>query len=146
MMIKRNQFLAQRRRDGGGVYGGHPSGAQSFNEAKVPYIPPPEEVEEIKESSLTRLREAHSANNSASYKLKDCEFGSYPEITLKTVEKLKGRGIVNLFPIQQHCFYPIYFREDVMARDLTGSGKTLGYCLPFLEYLRKNKFLGQKRI
>jgi superfamily II DNA/RNA helicase len=29
-----------------------------------------------------------------------------------------------------------------MARDLTGSGKTLGFGLPLIEYLRKNRFLG----
>lgn len=45
-----------------------------------------------------------------------------------------------------HSFYPIYNREDVIARDLTGSGKTLGFCLPVTEYLRKNKMLGTRRI
>jgi len=51
-----------------------------------------------------------------------------------------------LFPIQQQCFYPIYQREDVIARDLTGSGKTIAFGLPILEYLRRNKFLGSKRV
>mmetsp|Transcript_939 Transcript_939/g.597 ORF Transcript_939/g.597 Transcript_939/m.597 type:complete len:122 (+) Transcript_939:486-851(+) len=37
-----------------------------------------------------------------------------------------------------HSFYPIYNREDIIARDLTGSGKTLGFSLPIIEYLRKN--------
>jgi len=56
------------------------------------------------------------------------------------------RGIVNLFPIQQHSFYPIYNREDIIARDLTGSGKTLGFCLPITEYLRKENLLGKRKI
>jgi superfamily II DNA/RNA helicase len=30
-----------------------------------------------------------------------------------------------------------------MVRDLTGSGKTLGYALPTVEYLRKNNLLGK---
>ena len=34
------------------------------------------------------------------YKTKDGEFESYPEVTQKTVDKLKLRGINNLFPIQ----------------------------------------------
>ena len=51
-----------------------------------------------------------------------------------------------MFPIQQHCFYPIYNREDVIARDLTGSGKTLGFCLPITEYFRKNNMLGKHKI
>ena len=51
---------------------------------------------------------------------------------------------MNLFPIQQHCFYPIYQREDVIARDLTGSGKTVAFGLPTVEYLRRNRLLGSK--
>ena len=51
---------------------------------------------------------------------------------------------MGLFPIQQNCFYPIYQREDVIARDLTGSGKTIAFGLPTVEYLRRNKFLGSK--
>ena len=34
----------------------------------------------------------------------------------------------------------------MIARDLTGSGKTLAFCLPITEYLRKNNFLGQRKI
>ena len=34
----------------------------------------------------------------------------------------------------------------MIARDLTGSGKTLGFGLPITEYLRKNGMLGKKRI
>lgn len=45
-----------------------------------------------------------------------------------------------------HSFYPIYNREDVIARDLTGSGKTLGFSLPVIECLRKNKQLGSRKI
>jgi ATP-dependent RNA helicase RhlE len=59
---------------------------------------------------------------------------------------LKEKGYTNLFPIQQHCFYPIFNREDIIARDLTGSGKTLGFALPIVEYLRKEKLLGTKKV
>jgi len=34
----------------------------------------------------------------------------------------------------------------VIARDLTGSGKTLAFALPVLEYLRKQKLLGSRKI
>jgi len=51
-----------------------------------------------------------------------------------------------LFPIQYESFYPIYNREDVIARDLTGSGKTLGFALPMIEYFRRQKMLGQRKI
>lgn len=77
---------------------------------------------------------------------KDNQFSSYPEITDKTAKSLTARGIVSLFPIQEKCFYPIYNREDVIARDLTGSGKTLAFGLPIVEWLRANRFLGQRRI
>jgi superfamily II DNA/RNA helicase len=76
----------------------------------------------------------------------DAAFSSYPEITAKTAEKLKMRGIADLFPIQQECFYPILNREDIIARDLTGSGKTLAFGLPLIEYFRKQKLFNQKRI
>lgn len=33
----------------------------------------------------------------------------------------------------------MYQREDLIARDLTGSGKTVAFGLPIVEYLRKNK-------
>ena len=52
----------------------------------------------------------------------------------------------NLFPIQQHCFHPVYNRQDIIARDLTVSGKTLAFSLPILEFLRKNKLLGSRKI
>ena len=62
------------------------------------------------------------------------------------MEVMKSKGYMNLFPIQQHCFYPIYNREDLIARDLTGSGKTIGFGLPTIEYLRKNNLLGTGRV
>ena len=67
----------------------------------------------------------------------DGEFSSFPEIHKTTVQVLKSKGYINLFPIQQHCFYPIYQRNDLVARDLTGSGKTFAFGLPIIEYLRR---------
>lgn len=58
----------------------------------------PVEVEEIKEESLTRLEAAHKGGQE--YKVRDGEFVHYPEIQVKTADKLKARGILNLFPIQ----------------------------------------------
>jgi len=76
----------------------------------------------------------------------DGEFTSFPEIHKKTVEVLKAKGYVNLFPIQQHCFYPVYQREDLLARDLTGSGKTFAFGLPTVEYLRRHRLLGSRMV
>lgn len=43
-------------------------------------------------------------------------------------------------------FRNIYNREDLIVRDLTGSGKTLGFCLPTVEYLRANRLFGTRQI
>ena len=67
----------------------------------------------------------------------DGEWSSFPEIHKKTKEVLIEKGYANLFPIQQHCFYPVYQRNDIIARDLTGSGKTFAFGLPTVEYLRR---------
>ena len=76
----------------------------------------------------------------------DGAFSNYPEIPSKSVEVMKSKGYMNLFPIQQHCFYPVYNREDLIARDLTGSGKTVAFGLPTSEYLRKNNLLGTGKV
>lgn len=111
----------------------------------APYKYSPDDFEEIKEDSLTRLKQTHSGAKPVPIP-KDGDFESFPEITPRTVDKLKAKGIVSLFPIQQYCFHTIYNREDMMARDLTGSGKTLAFCLPIVEYLRKNRLLGTRKI
>lgn len=76
----------------------------------------------------------------------DGNFSSFPEIPQKSVDVMKKVGYMNLFPIQQHCFRPVYNREDLIARDLTGSGKTVAFGLPTIEYLRKNKFFGSGKV
>ena len=40
-------------------------------------------------------------------------------------------------------FKRIWNKEDLIVRDLTGSGKTLGFCLPMIEALRKDRAFGQ---
>ncbi len=74
------------------------------------------------------------------------DFSNFPELHPKTLENLKKKNFVNLFPIQSQCFHPIYNRFDLIGRDLTGSGKTLAYALPVVEYLRKNGILGERKI
>ena len=76
----------------------------------------------------------------------DGNFKSFPEICQKSVEVLTSKGYKSLFPIQQHCFYPIYNREDLIARDLTGSGKTFAFGLPSVEYLRTKKMFGTGKV
>ena len=73
-------------------------------------------------------------------------FESFPEIDKKTVDQLISKGFKSLFPIQQNCFYPVYNREDMIARDLTGSGKTFAFGLPLIQYLRNKKMLGSGKV
>jgi superfamily II DNA/RNA helicase len=44
--------------------------------------------------------------------------------------------------VQYMTFRRIWNKEDLIVRDLTGSGKTLGFCLPIIETLRKDKAFG----
>jgi superfamily II DNA/RNA helicase len=74
------------------------------------------------------------------------DFSNFPEITQKTREGLIARGITYLFPVQVGSFRHVMGRKDLIVRDLTGSGKTLGYALPMIEHLRKCKTLGTGKI
>jgi ATP-dependent RNA helicase DDX21 len=76
----------------------------------------------------------------------DGNYSSFPEIPEESVKVLKSHGYEYLFPIQQHCFYPVYSREDLIARDLTGSGKTVAFGLPTIEYLRKKNLFGTGKV
>jgi len=70
------------------------------------------------------------------------DFKNFPELSAATVKGLTARGINALFPVQYLTFRRILAREDLLIRDLTGSGKTLGFCLPIVETLRKERLFG----
>lgn len=76
----------------------------------------------------------------------DGAYDKFPEIPEKSVINLTGKGFKYLFPIQQQCFYPIWNREDIIARDLTGSGKTFAFGLPLIEWLRKKSLFGTGKV
>lgn len=59
-----------------------------------------------------------------------------------TIIGLRGRNIDELFPVQYSTFRRIYDKEDLIVRDLTGSGKTLGFCLPMVARLRSERLFG----
>lgn len=66
-------------------------------------------------------------------------FEKFPHIDNRTKDELRKHGITGLFPIQAKTFDYIYNGEDLIARDLTGSGKTMAFALPIVERMRKNK-------
>ena len=69
-----------------------------IGEHTVPQHPPKAPTDELKESKLNKLKETHN-NALPVYKVEGNEFESFPDITQKTVDKLKSRGIPSLFPI-----------------------------------------------
>ena len=73
------------------------------------------------------------------------DFSNFPEISSTTQQSLISRGITKLFPVQYMTFRRIMNHEDVMVRDLTGSGKTLGFCLPMVEMLRSERLFGGRK-
>lgn len=72
------------------------------------------------------------------------DFDNFPQLTMKTVQQLRERGFKGLLPIQHSTFDIIFEKRDLIARDLTGSGKTLGFCLPIVEHMRKMKLFGRE--
>jgi hypothetical protein len=61
------------------------------------------------------------------------------KFTLSTPLKrgLENMGITELYPVQAACFEPMMKGKHVLVRSRTGTGKTLGFCLPMLERFSK---------
>lgn len=66
------------------------------------------------------------------------ESGEFSKFRLspETIERLKGKKINYLFPIQAETFDYIYDGEDLIAQARTGTGKTLSFVLPLIEKLK----------
>ena len=69
-------------------------------------------------------------------------------ISAPTIKHLNSLNITHLFAIQARTFDSVFDEKDLIARDRTGSGKTLSYVLPICENLRAKgafkKKAGQK--
>lgn len=48
----------------------------------------------------------------------------------KMIQILNNKGIKGLMPIQYETFDLIFKGEDIVAKDRTGSGKTIAFSLP----------------
>lgn len=48
-------------------------------------------------------------------------------------------------PVQANTFEAIYEGNNIVARDLTGSGKTLGFCLPLVEKFREEGYFASSQ-
>ena len=52
------------------------------------------------------------------------------------ISVLNKKGITKLFPIQYETFKFIYDGKDIVAKDRTGSGKTMAFSLPMICRMR----------
>lgn len=65
-------------------------------------------------------------------------------VTPEMIQVLKEKGIEAAFPIQSATYSHAFNGMDIIARERTGSGKTIAYALPLIERLRKEHNLGKK--
>ena len=66
--------------------------------------------------------------------------GIHPSI----VQKLKDKSINSLFEVQKRVFKPVYSGKHTICASLTGSGKTLSFCLPLIQKCHdKGRFTGK---
>lgn len=74
------------------------------------------------------------------------ESGDFSKFRLseETVQRLKGKKIDYLFPIQSETFDYIYDGHDLIAQARTGSGKTLSFALPLVEKLKLERLFHKR--
>ena len=128
------------------------------DEVKSRSLSPEIKKEPIKKSSDSLKDQIESATLALGHEDRRCsldsteyaiqsEAGNFSKfrISEKTQVALKKTGVNYLFPVQISTFDHIYDAEDVIVRDLTGSGKTLGFALPTVERLRDYNLLNRSK-
>lgn len=99
---------------------------------------PENNISEFEESGRKLLKDV----NSEAVKVEKGEFPEKSELSYflkneKMIQVLKDKGIKRFFPIQYETFENIFKGKDLIARDRTGSGKTMAFSLPIIERFRK---------
>ncbi|EJW04220.1 hypothetical protein EDEG_01489 [Edhazardia aedis USNM 41457] len=61
------------------------------------------------------------------------------ELEEKTLEILKLNGITELLPVQKLTIPKFRESKDVMVQSPTGTGKTLSFVIPIIEFINKNQ-------
>lgn len=59
----------------------------------------------------------------------------------KVLEVLREKGIKKFFPVQYETYQDIFDGKDLIAKDRTGSGKTMGFSLPIIQRFRESGIL-----
>lgn len=55
------------------------------------------------------------------------------------ISVLHNKGIERFFPVQYETYQSIFEGKDLIARDRTGSGKTIAFSLPIIERFREER-------
>ena len=61
------------------------------------------------------------------------------EINQQLIDQTIQQGFTDLTPIQEQCIPEIIKSKDVLGQAETGSGKTIAFCIPILEKIKKNQ-------
>ncbi len=61
------------------------------------------------------------------------------EINQQIIDKTIQQGLTELTPIQEQCIPEIIKSKDVVGQAETGSGKTIAFCIPILEKIKKKQ-------
>jgi len=99
---------------------------------------PSHRISEVEDESTRKLRNI----DSEPVKVEKSGLPDKSELTYfikdqKVLDVLNEKGIKKFFPIQYETFEFVYEGTDVIARDRTGSGKTMAFALPVIERFRK---------
>ncbi|CAF1337301.1 unnamed protein product, partial [Didymodactylos carnosus] len=78
------------------------------------------------------------SKNEFNFNAAEKEKGNFSNFNIseKTIQKLKARGINFLFPVQYESYNAIYHHKDCIVQARTGTGKTLAFTLPLVEHLQ----------
>ena len=60
------------------------------------------------------------------------------------IRVLNRKGIKELFPVQYETFFHIYDGKDIVAKDRTGSGKTMAFALPVITKFRETNVFSSR--
>ena len=71
--------------------------------------------------------------------LKGTPVESFTALSAFTKAKLVSEGITSLFPVQKETLERVLGGQDIIVRSRTGSGKTLGFAIPIVELLMRQR-------
>ncbi len=102
------------------------------------------EINKILKNRLFHISRVIERNNS----IEQSNLESFSDIKClseNTIKTLSTNGFKNLYPIQKATFDHLLNENNLIARDRTGTGKTLAFTLPLIENLRKKNLFTKNK-